>query len=310
VPKWLKVLTGIVVFLAAIWAATRLAGPRKERFSAGVPSQIAKVEIRGPGREAVILERSGDEWFLKAPREAAADEGIIRDLLKSARSLELAERLTQREESHGRYHVTESSAIALRFFEDGTADPVVLLFGKSAPDYSHVYVRLPPGPAVYLASGLGRSDLERTPDQWRDRRVLRLAADETVAGLKVSGKASYELSKTSDAWTVNGRPADADKAAQAAAQAAEMTAMAFVDAPSSVELKRAGLAPPLRTLVFSTSRGRALEVKVGKKDESDGTYAVQPPGAEGYVTVSSYILDSLPDGPGHFLPAAPVSSVP
>jgi hypothetical protein len=217
----------------------------------------------------VVLEKTDAAWRLRAPLDFPADTGAVQSLLASLQSLSVGETLTQRPESHELYQVDDPSGVRVKVWDKGNDAPADWIFGKAAPDNSHVYLRVPGKPEVYLASGLHPEDLKRPLTQWRERRILRLEAEENIVKVEVKqGKASFVVQKSSDAWTVDGKPADSDKTQRFVDALHAANAQDFIDPPESSDLKKFGLDPPAALFLVTTTSGKTLELRAGKPADS------------------------------------------
>lgn len=266
-PKWMRGLLALLAVLVAAYLLVRLLPALDRRPPLGLPTSPARLQIAGSAG-AVTLEKSGELWNLTAPLHAPADQEAVVQFLASLKSLDLGAVLTERAETHSAYDVDDFKGAKISVFGEGRS--LEIIAGKEARDRLHTYVRLPPRPEVYLASGLRRADLDRALPQWRDRRVLPLAAGHEIQSVQVTrDKTSFFLAKSSDGWTVDGRPADFSKTQHFLSSLRTLSARDFVDPPDSQDLKKYGLDRPIQTMKVRSSAGEEFNVKAGRPTSTD-----------------------------------------
>jgi len=311
VPKWLKLLIAVCAGLVVLWGVSRL--PRKAKSALTVPAKPVKIEIErkegapasglAPSRDlpssqaggTVVLEKTGDQWNIARPLPFPADRDGARFIVDGLVAFAVGERLSDRADSHGVYGVDDSSGVTVRVHGEGEKDPVSLVFGKMAPDETHLYVRPAGKNDVYLASGLRRTDLDKPADQWRDRRLLRLGEGESITRLTVTrGKSTIDFVKTSDTWKVNGWPADNNKADNVMLQLRNFYAEGFIDPPEAVDLKKWGLDKPALSFSIVTSSQTQAEFRVGAKDGALARRPAQRAGQDILYWAPEHLVTSLP----------------
>jgi hypothetical protein len=84
-----------------------------------------------------------------------------------------------------------------------------LVAGGRAPDLDGGYLRRTGDSVVFLVRGPLTEQLDRAPDEWRDRRIAAVMPD-SVATIELSrGRRTTRLTRTATGWTLGaGRPAD------------------------------------------------------------------------------------------------------
>lgn len=300
----MRALLGVLAALLAVFVVMRIPRPTSKKDLPSFPESPVKLEIAGPGSR-VLLEKQGDSWRVKEPVDFPADEEAVKAFAASLRSLAFGEALTQRPESHAQYQVDEAGAAAVRAWAAGGQEPVALLFGKGAPDFTHVYVRAPGKNEVYLAQGVRRYELEKPVRDWRDRRIASWQADDAVVRLNVEkGRAAYVLQKDSDTWTVEGRAADNDKADRLLSELRALSAEDFIDPPASSDLKAYGLNAPSLRVIVETASGKRIELRFGKKNPDQDRYPLQRDQEPVLFWVPAYAWDAFPAAPKDLLPGS------
>ncbi len=293
-PAWMRTLLGLLAALLAVFLVTRIPKPAAKKDVPSFPESPVKLEIAGPASR-VLLEKREKGWRMKEPVDFPADEEAVRAFVSSLSALSFGETLTQRPETHAQYQVDEASAVSVRAWAAGAQDPVALLFGKGAPDFTHVYVRVPGKNEVYLAQGLRRYELEKPVRDWRDRRIASWQADDAVVRLTVEkGRGAYVLQKDSDTWTLGGRAADKDKMDRLLSELRALSAEDFIDPPQSSDLKSYGLNTPALKVTVETASGKKIELRFGKKDAAQDRYPLQRDGEPVLFWVPAYVWAAFP----------------
>jgi Domain of unknown function (DUF4340) len=271
-PKQLARLAMVLGALLLLWGAASLArrgsrGPSEsDRFA--VPAiardSVDSVIIRSATDTIRLARRDSNNWMVNghAAAQAAVTE-LLAALVDTARRTEL---VASRPGSHSGLGVDSAKGATVRIVR-GDSTLAELVRGNRGPGLEGGYFRAVGDSAVYLVSGNLAQALERTSDEWRDRRIANVTAD-SVAGIEVTrGKRSYTVRREGAGWTL--APGDkADSAAVAAlladyrpveaagfASKAQADSARFVRPERKVALLRADGAPLLTLAFDSTASG-------------------------------------------------------
>jgi hypothetical protein len=301
-PRWLKVLLAVLAALAVALIVTKLPDRSRNDAFPSPPADPVRVEVAGPqGR--IVLEKWETGWRLREPVDYPANEESVEELLNGLRKLSVGNAVTHREETHHLYHLTESSAVAVRVWGGGKEEAAAWLIGKNSPEFTHVYLRFPGRPDVYLARGLMRHSVEKDAAHWRDHRVFRLDDEEEIVRLSVQkAGSSYTLEKSSVAWTVGGKNADEQKVRDLLFNVRSFRADAFVDPPESDDLRSLGLAAPRDRLALATRSGKSVTLSIGHKRSTENRLAVRRDEEPVLLWISDYHWDQIPAKPAELLP--------
>ncbi len=289
-PKWMKALLGLSFVLFLIWLAAQWWKRPPKAQALVLPEPVVKFEIQ-KSSTTLVLEKTGESWQIKEPTYAADPEAVS-GVLTALKGIVLGESLTNRVESHGTYEVTEANGVVVKVYGE-KGNSVALVLGKMAKDFTHLYLRQAPRPEVYLVGGLRREDFEKTPQQWRNAKILNLAPGEEISRLQITeGKKFLDLVKSSDSWTVNQSTGNGQKIDFLALQFKDLKATDFVDPPASLDLKSWGLMPASGKVVVSTNKNNGFELQLGKTEPNRRLMRLV--GSDTLYWVSSYSLESLP----------------
>ncbi|MBI4679269.1 MAG: DUF4340 domain-containing protein [Elusimicrobia bacterium] len=174
-------------------------------------SRVSKLLIDREGVETA-LEREGDSWRMVSPARDAVDGNPVGDILNALLGVKLGPEVASDPASYADYSVHEASATRIRLYTADQAAPAFDgYFGKGALGADTLYLRLAARRQVYLASGVALYQIDRHPDEFRERNVTRIdrAALESIS-LRSDGR-EVEIRKSSTGWSVSGAEVSPDK---------------------------------------------------------------------------------------------------
>lgn len=169
--------------------------------------EVDAVTFVQDGDSIRIARSAGDEWVVNgypaSPQEigalgAALAEGITGDLV------------ARNPESHERMEVDAAGARRLIV---GRGDQVLgeLLVGAAGRAYRSAYARRPGADDVYLIESELVPMLDRSVNDWRDKRVVVLSAD-SIGEIEIRrGGTRHRLVRGDGEWTVDGRATDSTR---------------------------------------------------------------------------------------------------
>jgi len=159
-------------------------------------------------------------------------------------------------------------ATTLNVATSATPPNFTLLIGDSTPTNDAVYAQVAGNPRVVTLPGYGKSTLQKTLFDLRDKRVLTLDQDQ-IQRLDVTSKGkTYTLTKNPDGvWDlVLPPPVRADNfSVQNLFSGLQNTNMVSIVKEQKAGAREYGLDQPTLTVKFSTSSG-SQAIEVGKKD--------------------------------------------
>ena len=269
--KQLARLAIVLVALLLLWGAASLA--RRGSRSPSASDRFAIPPVAGDSVDSVIITRPADTtllvrrdsvaWTVNGhPATQSAIQELFSALADTARRTEL---VAGRTSSHSALGVDSAKGARVRIVR-GDSTVADLVQGNRGPGLDGGYFRTARDSAVYLVSGNLAQALERSQDEWRDRRIAGVAAD-SVARIEVSrGKRSYAVRRDGARWVVESKPADSAAVAGLLADYKQVEAAGFATKAQADSAKfarpdrRAALlradGTPLVTLAFdSTANG-------------------------------------------------------
>ncbi len=177
---------------------------RGELVSALVEEQVDRILIQG-GSDTITVARDGPTWRVNG---FAADSTRIQEFFSAVVSAVEGDLVAQSASSHARMGVDEASAKQVRVYQ-GEQAVVDLLVGNSGRTFRSNYVRVRGQDLVYLLEGELSTVFGRSLSDWRDKRILVVAASD-IGGIAIErGDVNYRLRSDDAGWVFgNGDPAD------------------------------------------------------------------------------------------------------
>jgi hypothetical protein len=259
-PKQLARLAMVLVALLLLWGGASLArrgssGPSEsDRFALPpVASDSAdSVIIARPADTTRLVRRDSATWMVNGhPAARSAIQELFSALADTARRTEL---VAGRSASHSALGVDSAKGAKVRIVR-GDTTVADLVQGKRGPGLDGGYFRAAGDSAVYLVGGNLAQVLERSQDEWRDRRIAGAAAD-SVARIEVRrGRRSYSVRRDGAGWALESGPADSAAIAALLADYRQVEAAGFA---TKAQADSARFARPDRQAALLRADGRPL----------------------------------------------------
>jgi uncharacterized protein DUF4340 len=229
---------------------------------------------------AVERDRAG-RWFMTDPVAYPAQSGLVRSLLES---LAMARAEPAPEVALAAVGL-EPPKVVLTIEQRGEGEPTRtrLELGALDLDPSRIYARVPGHPAgaaggceVFRTTRVLTNTLERSPEDYRERKATSLSAQDVVS-LRRSGQVfqasegrpvdlAFDALLGPDGWKRSAPTVSLDPSAMGllARAATELTIERFVD-DSPQEIGRFGLDPPSFTIAIDVLSGTDVELLFGHR---------------------------------------------
>jgi hypothetical protein len=212
----LRRLAVVLGALVLVW--TLLALVRRVTQDRNIALDLARVDTSAVdtvslvrGRDSLVIARGADGAWRANGFPAAADaiSALLQGLADSAPTTEL---VAESRASHERLGVAGDSSRHIRVAGRGGV-ALELIAGKRTADYSGgLLVRSNDGDGVYALRGLLANALDRSADDWRDKRIIATNPD-SIGSIEVKrGSRSFGLKRLGAGWQLAGGGA-ADSAA-------------------------------------------------------------------------------------------------
>ncbi|MFA5975815.1 MAG: DUF4340 domain-containing protein [Elusimicrobiota bacterium] len=201
------VCAGVTV-LAGLYLAFQL--PRQRSLFAGKMDRVVRIHLQLDSSQ-LDLTKQEKEWSVglsTGPRFPADPDKVTR-LKNGLGGIQIEERISSRADRAGDFDVTVTSGLCVRLYGKNNKLLAEGLFGKQAPDFTHIYFRYPGRPAVYLARGIIRGELgEPELGSWRRRQLISFP-EAKIQAIQIKGPGyQTSLAQSSGVWTVDGKPAN------------------------------------------------------------------------------------------------------
>jgi hypothetical protein len=164
-------------------------------------SSITKLEIKKPGTDPVVLAKSDSgAWQITEPKPLRADQANVSSALSSLSSLN-SQRVIEDKASDLKQYGLAPPAAELDVTEKDNKSQKLLL-GDDTPNGSTAYAMLAGDPRVYTISSYLRTSIAKSLNDFRDKRLLPVSADQ-VSRLEIVGKnQTLEFGRTQGGWQI------------------------------------------------------------------------------------------------------------
>jgi Domain of unknown function (DUF4340) len=210
--KWkttlvLLVLTGAV--FAYMYFYERKAPDTQEAMeAAGKVVHFDRDKIDGiviqNGNDRIELRRHKDKWRLEKPINDQANSSAIDTLLLDLESWRKDATIPAKEIQADKNKLSEYglNRAKLRLKLLGSGAPPEILFGKDAALEGQEYVRLADSKEAFIAGQSVKKDIDKKPEDFRDRRLTDLIATQVARVVLKSPAGEMELQKQNEHWQI------------------------------------------------------------------------------------------------------------
>jgi hypothetical protein len=162
---------------------------------------ISKIAIRKKGGEELDLAK-GDagKWQITAPKLLGADQEAVSSLLSTVSSL-TADRLVEDKAGDPNQYGLAQPALELDVTTKD-AKPQKLLFGDDTPAGSAVFAKLEGDPRVFTVATYNRSNIDKTVNDLRDKRLLSVDFDKLSQIELTTKKQNIEFGRNQQEWQI------------------------------------------------------------------------------------------------------------
>jgi len=211
--KKIALLSTILLLLAGFYYfyEVRYTGQQKEKAASSRKvlkikhDDIDRVRIMKP-EDTLVLERRDDGWFLVQPVEARADTWSVDHMINT-----LADGTWEREVSPLPKNLADfglaDPEIDVTLSVKGLAESSRVVIGAENPTGNMRYVRVGEEERVLLVYARFKDALDKTPDDLRDKHVLRFEEDQVFKILWRAGEKTFAAERKDNKWVLI-EPAD------------------------------------------------------------------------------------------------------
>jgi len=171
--------------------------------------QIQDIEIKKRTGETIRLQRNDSQWQITAPRSLRADPDAVSSMLSALSSLSSDRVVEDKATSLDQYGLTRP-AIELNV-GNKNKKTTKLLIGDDTPAGTAVYAAIAGDPRVFAVSSYKKNNLDKLPNDLRDKRLLTFESDKVSSIEFTAKKQTIAFGRSKDQWQiVRPRPFRAD----------------------------------------------------------------------------------------------------
>ena len=208
----LLLLTGVLW-----WSNKRAAKADKEPIEStttklvNIPEdQFREIEIKRRSGETVHLQRNDSKWQITAPKSLPADADAVSSMLSTLSSLSSDRTVEDKATSLDQYGLTQPT-IELDI-TDKNKKTSRLLIGDDTPAGTAVYAAIAGDSRVFALSSYKKSNLDKSPNDLRDKRLLTFDSDKASSIELTAKKQTITFGRSKDEWQiVKPKPFRADR---------------------------------------------------------------------------------------------------
>jgi hypothetical protein len=185
-PNGLLAACGVLAVLGGLVWYTKQHPKKVESTTPDAPKilalgadQIEGIRLVRPGGEPIVLAKSGDQWKITAPTPLPADQDAVKGLVTTLASLQSDRLVEQNPPDLTAFGLNEPKGEIDVTVQGGTVNKV--LFGIENPSGTSTYVKLAANPSVYTLLTSTKTNLDRSVNDLRDKRLLTFDREKVVA---------------------------------------------------------------------------------------------------------------------------------
>lgn len=231
------------------------------------------------GDDKIEMRRRDNKWRLEMPIKDQADSSLIENLLSDLENWQkdatISAKVIEADKSKLNEYGLNKPKLRVKLL--GQDRPPEIFFGKDAALEGKMYVRLEDSKETFLAAQTVKKDVEKKPEEFRDRKLTDLSTAQVSRVVLKSPVGEMELEKRNDHWEIL-KPlrarGDDQKIADLIAQVTTAQIQQFVAADQG-DLHPFGLAEPRGAItLFSKDdkQGQLLQIGGISQKEKDQVY--------------------------------------
>jgi hypothetical protein len=252
---------------------------------------VTGVSLAYPDRE-IVMKKSGKDWRLTKPLDAAADSTTVKNLIAAIAEAEVKKTFDNASDL-AQYGLDQPFAKVTVTLKD--KELPTILIGKSTPVGFSAYAKKADAPQVLLTTSAFRSGMDKKVKDLRDKTILNFV-DQDVQKIELRGEGKeLVLVQKDDHWTIEQPGPYAADASTMRSFLSTLRSLRAVDFPSDhpTDLSTYGLdSPRLKVSLYLGKDNAEKDLLVGK-DAPDKQIYVQGSGQPTVYTVSDWVMHDL-----------------
>src|SRR5579862_8432002 len=166
------------------------------------PEDIAKIDLKYPGRELELERKPGEPWVITKPVGAAADQTTANNLARAIAECEITKTVEDKADNLAPFGLDKPQVTVTVTDTRGKTLPS-LEVGKTTPVGFSAYLKYGDKPAIMLTSSAFPSGMNKTPDQMRDRELMTFKVDDVQKLLITHDDGTQiEIDRDGDKWKI------------------------------------------------------------------------------------------------------------
>src|SRR5437762_8975498 len=166
-------------------------------------NKIDGIVIKNGDQQIEIRQRE-NKWRLETPIKDQADGALVENLLSDLETWQKQRTIPAKAIEADKSKLTEyglnNPKLKLRLLGQGR--PLEIWFGKDAALEGRMYVRLQNSKETFLAKQSIRKDIDKKPEEFRDRKLTDLTAAQVRRITLKTPAGELELEKKVDHWDI------------------------------------------------------------------------------------------------------------
>jgi hypothetical protein len=236
------------------------------------------------------LKKTGEDWRVTRPMDAAANQPNVKSVLDNLKTLKVVEMIDSGKGSYDKFKLSDSKGLHAVFKK---GDKVVLdaRFGEGGGRGQ--MARIAGKDGVYAVKGYSSYLYERDLKGWRDTTLFKFEDSAATAVTIDNEHGRFDFKKDGDKWKGKFKDKDIDryddtKVGDLLRAYKALNADGFADKGKTAS--DLGLDKPSATLVITLNDGAKREIKVGSTAEGTSRW-VQASGVPEFVSISSWAAE-------------------
>ncbi len=202
-PKTLTTLIIIFVILSATYGIilflNRPQPTKIEPSRIGLPlekiEKANKITIK-KANEVITLKKENETWKVN---QFKADNEIVKNFLSNLNALTIDSLTSRNEKNYPMMEVNEEKGSLVTFFQ-GKNIISSFFVGKEGASFQDFYLRISGKKEVYLAKGEIKFFIEKTVDDWRDKKILSVQENQLKSLTYTYSTSTFSLIKKANDW--------------------------------------------------------------------------------------------------------------
>jgi hypothetical protein len=172
-------------------------------------STITGLELKKKDTEPILLAKSeSGDWQMSKPRPDRVDQNTVSSMLFTLSSLN-SERVVDDKPTDLKKYGFNPASLELDISEKGKTQK--LLLGDDTPTGGAVYAMLAGDPRVFALSSYGKSSVDKSVNDLRDKRLITATSDKISRFELIRKNQDIEFGRNKDEWQIlKPRPLRAD----------------------------------------------------------------------------------------------------